>query len=168
MINKIVILIILGMTAYVVSISEALANYSLAQKINIEVNNTFKYVKDIDNYGRPDYWATPSEFEYKGTGDCEDYAIYKYFKLLEYGVDKDLLRFVVGKSKSTGNYHLVLLYSDLILDNNVDRLRTIGDFRKNYEISYSFDEYDYTEVLGISPNRYKFKRAVINWGKRNT
>ena len=42
--------------------------------------NRRQYIVDPRNYGVPDYWATPGQFLSKD-GDCEDYAIAKYFSL---------------------------------------------------------------------------------------
>ena len=54
-----------------------------------EVNRAFnahRYTLDINNWGEEDYWETPYQF-LKKNGDCEDYAISKYFtlKALEIG-----------------------------------------------------------------------------------
>src|SRR5262249_15718653 len=42
--------------------------------------NQVPYRDDLTNWHKLDYWATPDEFLSKG-GDCEDYAIAKYFAL---------------------------------------------------------------------------------------
>ncbi|MBV5270206.1 MAG: transglutaminase-like cysteine peptidase, partial [Afipia sp.] len=42
--------------------------------------NAKKYILDINNWGKEDYWATPYQF-LKKNGDCEDYAIAKYMAL---------------------------------------------------------------------------------------
>jgi amino acid transporter len=47
-------------------------------------------------FGIDDYWMTPKEFFIKGFGDCEDYAIAKYFTLLELGVKKESLYLAVA------------------------------------------------------------------------
>ena len=41
---------------------------------------------------KKDYWATPIEFMGTGAGDCEDYAIAKYFSLINLGIPEDKLR----------------------------------------------------------------------------
>ena len=70
-----------------------------------------------------DYWATPKEFLTTGYGDCEDYAIIKYFSLIKLGFDEKKLFITVVKEKYSGAYHMVLSYflfknrSPLILDN---------------------------------------------------
>src|SRR5512142_1595386 len=37
--------------------------------------NQVPYVSDFENWGVPDYWATPVEMLASNGGDCEDYAI---------------------------------------------------------------------------------------------
>ena len=69
-------------------LKQAVAGHT-GMSLLIEVNdriNQFKYVTDLDNYGEFDYWATPFELISHGGGDCEDYALAKYFLLLESGV----------------------------------------------------------------------------------
>ena len=70
-----------------------------------------------------DYWATPKEFLITGYGDCEDYAIIKYFTLLKLGYDEKKLFLTTVFEQHRGGYHMVLSYfkekgkSPLILDN---------------------------------------------------
>ena len=83
--------------------------------------NQWPYRLDIDNWGMPDYWATPEEF-IKKSGDCEDYAITKYYALRALGVPAERLRILAVTNTLRGNEgHAVLAaYTDndvLILDN---------------------------------------------------
>lgn len=53
------------------------------------VNNFFnllRFTDDIKLWGVSNYWATPIEFLGVNAGDCEDFAIAKYFTLLELGI----------------------------------------------------------------------------------
>ncbi|QOY52727.1 transglutaminase-like cysteine peptidase [Candidatus Sulfurimonas baltica] len=78
---------------------------------------------DMVNHNKSDYWETPKEFLTCGYGDCEDYAIIKYFTLLKLGFSKDKLFITTAYEKYTGQYHMVLSYFEsknkppLILDN---------------------------------------------------
>jgi predicted transglutaminase-like cysteine proteinase len=87
-----------------------------------EFANRFRYVSDQDNYGRSDYWAIPREFLTLG-GDCEDYAIIKYFSLRQLGVVPESLRIVVVQDSNLRVPHAVLaVYAPegiLILDNQI-------------------------------------------------
>lgn len=87
------------------------------QHVNVEVNR-FKYVTDIDRYGKEDFWTTIDS----GGGDCEDYALEKRKRLMALGWSVDDLRLAVCTVAGEG--HAVLTVdSDLgtyVLDNNMD------------------------------------------------
>jgi predicted transglutaminase-like cysteine proteinase len=91
-------------------------------KVNLYLNQLLPQYDDVIQK-QNDYWATPKEFLYIGYGDCEDYAIIKYFTLLKLGFDKDKLFIAIVYEKYSGNHHMVLSYfenknvSPLILDN---------------------------------------------------
>ena len=53
--------------------------------------NQITYKSDLSVWGTKDYWATPFEFMGIGAGDCEDYAIAKYFSLIKLGVPDEKL-----------------------------------------------------------------------------
>jgi len=82
--------------------------------------NRYPYRLDMEVYGVQDYWATPAEFM-KNSGDCEDYAITKYYALKQLGVDPDSMRIVVLTDVIRNLAHAVLaVYHEgnaYILDN---------------------------------------------------
>ena len=92
------------------------------EKVNSFMNK-IPYREDIDVWGAPDYWATPVEFLGRGAGDCEDYAITKYFTLKAMGVSEQKLKITYVKALQLGKTHMVLTYTDkpgdepLVLDN---------------------------------------------------
>ncbi|XPV52923.1 MAG: transglutaminase-like cysteine peptidase [Halarcobacter ebronensis] len=76
-------------------------DFSLEKKLNY-VNSFYNKilpVNDSTKYSADDYWATPKEFIIEGKGDCEDYAIAKYFTLQEVGIPKEKLFLAVVKVK---------------------------------------------------------------------
>jgi predicted transglutaminase-like cysteine proteinase len=96
--------------------------------VNDFFNQRLAYMEDIDNWGVQDYWASPLEALGKGAGDCEDYAIGKYFTLTTLGVPHAKLRLVYVRASIAGapnGYvaHMVLAYyatpdvEPLVLDN---------------------------------------------------
>jgi len=97
-------------------------------RVNIFFNRV-PYVPDQENWGAADYWATPLEMLAVNGGDCEDYAIAKYFSLLELGVRPEQLRFWYVAAADSGENHMVLAYepapglAPLILDNLTDDIR---------------------------------------------
>lgn len=92
--------------------------------VNDYVNQT-PFTCDAVQWCVEDYWATPIEFLANHGGDCEDFAIAKYFALRALGVADAQLRLVyarISRGGTTGS-HVVLAYypapdaEPLILDN---------------------------------------------------
>lgn len=82
--------------------------------------NQHRYILDRDNYGADDYWAIVREFLHFD-GDCEDFAITKYFSLRLLGFAPESLRLVVLQDTNLKIAHAILAVSlgnDIfILDN---------------------------------------------------
>jgi hypothetical protein len=53
-----------------------------------------EYATDDDLFQEPDFWQHPRTFERLRRGDCEDFALWAWRKLVELGYDADL---VVGR-----------------------------------------------------------------------
>lgn len=93
--------------------------------VNRYVNQRIAFRSDQEVWGVPDYWASPLESLAKGAGDCEDYAVVKYFSLVSAGVAESRLRMVYVRAMLDGKpeAHMVLAYYakpesvPLILDN---------------------------------------------------
>ena len=85
--------------------------------------NRWPYKQDRALYGVREYWATPAEFMARA-GDCEDFAIAKYFTLRALGYSEESLRIIVLYDRIRGVGHAVLaVMTDddiLILDNQSD------------------------------------------------
>ncbi|CCE25345.1 MULTISPECIES: transglutaminase-like cysteine peptidase [Methylotuvimicrobium] len=99
------------------------------KKVNDFFNQKIDFVDDILLWGVEDYWATPVEFLAQGAGDCEDYAIAKYFTLKILGVPDDKLRITYVKAVELGQAHMVLTYFEtprsvpLVLDNLIPQIK---------------------------------------------
>ena len=89
--------------------------------------NQVPSVSDLEHWHKQDYWATPLEMLASNGGDCEDFAIGKYFTLRELGVPDERLKITyvkaqLGSSKQSVA-HMVLTYyatpeaEPLVLDN---------------------------------------------------
>ena len=95
------------------------------REVNDFFNRRLAFKEDSVTWGVPDYWATPLESLDKRAGDCEDYAIAKYFSLAATGVPTAKLRMVYVRARLQGQSlaHMVLAYyaqpgaEPLILDN---------------------------------------------------
>ena len=99
------------------------------QTVNAFFNRQLHFVDDNRTWRQTDYWATPVESLVKGAGDCEDYAIAKYFTLRRLGVSSEKLRITYVKALVQGQAHMVLTYygspdaEPLVLDNLIDEIR---------------------------------------------
>ena len=119
----------------VLSIYKSGSEQQKLKDINEFFNRKLQFVDDQTNWGQNDYWATPIESLLKGAGDCEDYAIAKYFSLKFLGVPVNKLRITYVKAKIGGagsnvtQAHMVLTYysspdaEPVILDNLISEIR---------------------------------------------
>ena len=88
----------------------------------------------MEHWGVVEYWATPAEFVASDGGDCDDYAISKYFALIELGMAPEKLRitYVRALYAKAITHHMVLAYyprpdaEPLILDNLMDDILPAG------------------------------------------
>jgi len=130
--------------------------------------NKIRYKTDIKHWRKNDYWATPMEFVGTLRGDCEDYAIAKYFALQKAGVSTKKLRiaYVKYRRNRRSGYdenHMVLLYVDrpnavpIVLD-NINKKLQLATKRYDLKLVYSFN------ALGLwkSKNRGRQIRVGSN------
>lgn len=83
------------------------------EAINRFFNRHIEFATDWQTWGREDYWASPLQSLAKGSGDCEDFAIAKYFGLLAVGVPVSRLRLVYVRARRDDGAlqaHMVLAY----------------------------------------------------------
>lgn len=105
--------------------------------VNDYFNRSISFSDDTVVWGAEDHWASPVETLSKGSGDCEDYAIAKYFTLVASGMPAASLRLVYVRAMlpasqgvpARSQAHMVLAhYEDrsedpLILDNLIPEIR---------------------------------------------
>ncbi|QQZ36491.1 transglutaminase-like cysteine peptidase [Pseudomonas sp. SK2] len=109
--------------------SQALYGPLGAGKARIDAWQQLRYVEDIDLWREVDYWATPIQALIKGAGDCEDYAIAKYFSLRRMGIPSEKLRITYVKALRQNRAHMVLTYysspqaQPLVLDSLMDAIK---------------------------------------------
>jgi predicted transglutaminase-like cysteine proteinase len=119
------------------------------QQINEFFNRHVQFSDDTAVWGQHDHWASPLETLSRGAGDCEDFAIAKYFSLLAAGVPGVRLRLVyvralVGGPGGVLTPHMVLAYhatpgaEPLILDNLITEVRSASR-RPDLQPVFSFN-----------------------------
>ncbi|MBU0664835.1 MAG: transglutaminase-like cysteine peptidase [Proteobacteria bacterium] len=91
--------------------------------------NQVNFVSDAIHWLKKDYWATPVEFLASGGGDCEDFALSKYFTLKMLGVPEKKLNLTYVKAWKLNQSHMVLTYYKtpsavpLVLDNLINVIK---------------------------------------------
>ncbi len=114
-----------------------------------------------------DYWMSPKEFLIIGKGDCEDYAIAKYFTLIELDIDKRDLYLSIVKVEGSSNYHMVLLYNKdrnseiLVLDNLSFRVLPLGA-RRDLTPLVAMNEFGYFSIKDAKIDT-QIKLNIIQW-----
>ena len=114
------------------------------EKVNAFFNGMIRFVNDVDLYGVKDYWATPYELIARAAGDCEDFAIAKFFTLKALGVAEDRLNITYVKALQYNIHHMVLTYyshpgaEPLVLDNLIDTIAPASR-RKDLMPIFSFN-----------------------------
>ena len=72
-------------------------------KIDHEVNYTIKYKAE-----KVDYWQTAEETAELKTGDCEDFAVLKYKKMVDSGVLETSISFLIVQINNSDSYHAMI------------------------------------------------------------
>jgi predicted transglutaminase-like cysteine proteinase len=142
----------------------ASAEEDLLRDVN-RMLNKIRFLDDSVHWGQADYWATPAESVASDGGDCEDFAIAKYFLLKELGIPIARLRMTYVKAVKLNQAHMVLAYyprpdaEPLVLDNLEDAVRPASQ-RPDLIPVYSFnDEEVWVEARGRSGS----PRQIRNW-----
>lgn len=95
---------------------QSVNSYSIAERINSQVNESVQYKTDLAQYATPEFWKEAGTF-----GDCEDYALLKRKLLLGHGWPSDKMGLCICYLP-TGEGHCVLWVDtdkgSFILDNN--------------------------------------------------
>ncbi|MDP3848477.1 MAG: transglutaminase-like cysteine peptidase [Pseudomonas sp.] len=127
-----------------ISNATTLSNAEKLRAVNQLINNSLSYVSDQQAWGQTEYWATPTEALLRGQGDCEDFAIAKYFSLLKMGISAAQLRLMHVKALSSNSPHMVLACypspqsEPLLLDNLTNRILP-ANRRKDLLAVYAFN-----------------------------
>ena len=133
--------------------------------------NAVRYSSDRKVYNKSDYWATPWEFLGKDRGDCEDYAISKYFALKYLGVEPKKLFFTYARSTKFKAAHMVLTYfktpksEPLILDNNNHKIFPASK-RKDLTPIYNFNGDVLNQIGKKKKSHKKWDQLKLNMQRK--
>lgn len=109
----------------------------LCDQVNKQVNTGFIYMRD----GLNDMWYTPDQFVKAHGGDCEDFSIYKMYRLSQMGVALSKMELVVCTDKRSRENHAVLRVFNgnyqYILDNQSALLWNKDSYNQRYAPIYA-------------------------------
>lgn len=114
------------------------------EEVNRFFNAKLRFRDDRELWHQTDYWATPVQALRIGAGDCEDFAIAKYFSLRQLGVPSEKLRITYVKALTRNQAHMVLTFyasssaEPWVLDNLIDDIRPASQ-RKDLLPVYAFN-----------------------------
>lgn len=135
------------------------------KSVNNFFNKNIIFDDDITIWQQSDYWATPLETIGKGRGDCEDFALAKYYSLLQLGVPMNRLRLIYVKARLGGaqQAHMVLAYyptpsaTPLVLDNLDPQIKPASQ-RPDLTPVFSFNGEGLWQGTGNKAASSKFSR----------
>ena len=106
-----------------------------------------KYVRDPVLFQECDYWQHPLTFEYLRKGDCEDFSLWAWRKLVRLGYKAEFVagRFVLPSCSTVGHTWLVLrdLPEPLLFDPTCDTtsmLAPLSEVQQTYLPEVSVDD----------------------------
>ena len=112
-----------------------------------------RYESDTSLFQESDFWQHPRTFEQLRRGDCEDFALWAWRKLVELGFDANL---VIGRCvppRTANSRHAWIQFNDgeteflfePVLRDRSRALRPLGNVRA-----------EYIPELGVAPNGRRF------------
>ncbi len=145
------------------------SDWNKIHDVNHFFNRRVRYATDDQHWRKNDYWATPLETLGTRHGDCEDYAIAKYFTLRAMGVADEKLRLMYVRALSINQPHMVLIYFEnpsdypYVLDNMDPQIKSALE-RKDLRPIYSFNASGLwlAKANGLG-NRVNDGRNNTNW-----
>lgn len=131
--------------------------------------NALTYVSDTTNWGQADYWETPREMFARG-GDCEGFALTKYFSLRRIGFAETDLRIAIVWDAVDREQHAILLARTdagyVVLDNKTAEMAPMAATADRYQLLYYLD--DGRVALPVAPAAAAHERPrsrIINGGR---
>ena len=99
-----------------------------------------RYEHDETLFAEPDFWQHPVTFEHLRAGDCEDFALWAWRKLVELGIDADVIAGYCVKNGRLDGRHVWVVFrqndQELLFDpvfrDKADMIRPLGEVRDRY------------------------------------
>jgi hypothetical protein len=98
------------------------------------------YVSDRELFNEPDFWQHPGTFERLRQGDCEDHALWAWRKLVELGVDAELVAGRWDVTRDDAAHHAWVVYreggTEFVLESvarsRAAMVRPLAEVRRQY------------------------------------
>ena len=119
-------------------------------RIDNEVNRSIEY-----KYDTVDEWQPASETDTLKTGDCEDFAILKYQKMIDMGIDQNSIYFLIVKLKGSKSNHAMLRVGDKYYDSF---MQSRGIKNSDFEVIEEFTN----EKITVSNASYSYYPKFLN------
>lgn len=131
--------------------------------------NALPYVADTENWGQADRWETPREMFARG-GDCEGFALTKYFSLRALGFEDAALRLAIVWDTQDREEHAILLVQadgqTWVLDNKAEAPVRADDIAGRYQLIYYASDAGVQLPVATATARAERPRArIINGGR---
>ncbi len=133
--------------------------------VNVAVNQRIEYVADPRSAPGADVWSTPCETLARGAGDCEYFAITKFFLLLASGYPQHSVRLLYARYRRIDLQaapvpHMVALaqwpFVDPLVMDSVNPLLIALSRRDDLHPIFSFDQsavWQQVDAVPMSPRR---------------
>lgn len=117
-----------------------------------------EYVHDGELFNQPDFWQHPRTFERLRRGDCEDHALWAWRKLLEMGVDAELVSGRMNVEDAERGGHVWVVFredgGEFLLEaaarTRAEMVRPLDEVRAEYRPHYSVNREMKTDVFSGS------------------
>jgi len=127
-----------------------------------------KGVADKEQFGRDDYWQPPEDFEQTRKGDCEDFALWTWRQLLDFGYDT---RVVFGRHGRYGIGHAWFQFFSAdkcylvepqmsSLGETLPRLTTLR-YQPKFSVEWHEGKLSYYQHAERKPNTHPFELARL-------
>lgn len=141
------------------------SEWSVVNYINRYVNRNITDGEDSQIWQSDDFWATPSETLAYQIGDCEDFAILKYWLLRHAGIASANLFFSHVSVEGLKLPHMVVIYINndnemYVLDNLTERIMPVQQ-RLDLHYVYSFNESGMWQASTHHPLQKQLTRSVL-------
>jgi hypothetical protein len=122
-----------------------------------------EYVEDRELFNETDFWQHPNTFERLRRGDCEDHALWAWRKLVELGVDAEL---VSGRQLSDGDDRTGHVWVVVHRDGDVHVFETVAKRREMMLRPLSAVRDLYRPEVSVNGRRERFAYHGYLWTLR--